>query len=548
MLLEININNYAIIDQLSLSLGEGFNVLTGETGAGKSILIGALGLLLGGRADADAVRAGADRTRIEGVFDLSEATREALNADLSEFGIELDAGETLILSREVMAAGRSVARINGRAVSAKVLQSIGHHLVDVHGQSDNAALKREREHLGLLDRWAGGAEDRVRLSELVQKQRTLRRELKSLNRDADELEERSQRLSFALEDIEAAQISPGEEAQLKADANRQANSEKIARLADQAYAALSGDDEDSVLAGIDQVDRAAGDIGELGRIDESMLEVAEQATASLEALRELAERIRDYRDSLEFSPEHLEALEERLAMISELCRKYRCVDSTALLDYSAKAAAELASIEGSDARIEELQAKDAAIRKEIGELCKRIHLRRKDAAGLLAEAVEKELGSLGMQGGHFHCAFEALPAGPNEGVQIDAKGFDPKATYSFDESGVDQMRFMVSLNPGEPPRPLARVASGGETARLMLAIKQILSASDEVQTLIFDEIDAGIGGRIGAVVGQKTLAPSPRSSGALRHPPPAGCVPRRLALPSAKGHFGRPAPPPPFNP
>lgn len=504
MLLDLDIRDLAIIDHLSLGLGPGFNVITGETGAGKSIVIDAVGLLLGQRADATVVRAGAGRAVVSGTFDPASA-RGRVEAILATYGVELEPGEVLILGREVHAAGRSLARVNGRPVPVKALADIGWLLVDIHGQSDAASLMREAEHMGLLDRYARLDGRRGALAAEVAAWREVERELATLAEDEAALKRRAELLSFAVEEIAAASLRAGEEAELLGERVRQANGARLAQLAQQAYAALrgglGGETDGAERGGLDLVELTEASVGDLARIDGEAAGMAERAVAVAEGLRELVADLRAYQEQMDFSPRRLEDVEERLALVAALKRKYNAADIPALLAHAERAAADLDAIQNADERAEGLRRERERLQRVIGGLAGQLSTARQAAAERLARAVEGEMGALNLTGGRFAVGFGRRedPAG----VAVDAPGFAPDGRYGCDETGVDRVAFQVSLNPGEPLRPLAKVASGGEAARLMLALKGILSAADQVPTLIFDEIDAGIGGRVGGVVGEK---------------------------------------------
>ncbi len=492
MLLELDVRDFAIIDHLRVRLAPGFNAITGETGAGKSIVVDAVGQLLGARADTALVRAGAERAVIEGIFDPGDAAGRVA-ARLAEYGVEPD--DALILSREVYAAGRSTARVNGRPVPVRALADLGELLVDIHGQSDNLSLLREGEHLGLLDRYAGVVAERKALAERVAHIRTLEAEIAELRRGAAEQARRSEALAFQIDEIRAARLSPDEEAGLVAERTRLANAERLARRAEQAYAALAGTDD--AAGGLDRLGMAIEALDDLARIDPDLDAVREPAAAAAEALRDVAGQLRDYLDGLDLNPPRLEAVEERLLAIAALKRKYGA-DIAAVLDHADRAAAELERLTGAEAHGDALVGERDRLAAEIGAASAALSERRQAAAERLRHAIEAELGELGMPQSRFEVAFDRQPdpAGVPAG----------DGRWAFDATGIDRVAFQVSMNPGEPPRPLVRVASGGETARLMLALKGILSAADEVPTLIFDEIDAGIGGRVGAVVGRKLWA------------------------------------------
>lgn len=504
MLLDLDIRDLAIIDHLSLALEPGFNVITGETGAGKSIVVDAVGLLLGERADVTVVRAGAARALVSGSFEPG-AAREAVEAVLADYGVEAEPGEPLILSREVHAAGRSAARVNGRPLPVKALQELGRLLVDIHGQSDSASLMREAEHLGLLDRYARLEGQRQALSREVAALRRLEEELDGLSQDAEQLRRRAELLALAVDEIQAARLRPGEEEELLAERVRQANGARLAGLVQQAYAALQGGlgDADGGVerAGLDWVLIAQAASQDLARIDALAAPMAEQATAAVETLRELAAALRDYQERLAFSPARLEEVEERLALLAALKRKYQAADQAALQAHAELAARQLEGLQHSDERQAQLKLEREALLTRIGDLAGGLSRARQEAAGRLAGAVEAEMAALSLAGGRFQVAFERREEAG--GVPVEAPGFVAGMRYACDATGADRVAFQVSLNPGEPLRPLAKVASGGEAARLMLALKGILSAADQVPTLIFDEIDAGIGGRVGGVVGEK---------------------------------------------
>lgn len=490
MLLELDVRDFAIIDHLRVRLTPGFNVVTGETGAGKSILVDAVGLLLGDRADSDVVRAGAERAVVDGVFDIGPRGA-AVRAVLEPYGVEL--GADLILSREVHAAGRSTARVNGRPVPVKALAELGAVLVDIHGQSDNASLKREAEHVELLDRFAGLEAPRRALAEQVRQHAALSGELARLTQDEAALARRAELLAFQVEEIDAAGLSEAEEVELLAERNRLANAERLALLAAQAYTALKDGAEDQ-LSALDQLDVGVEALDGLLRIDPALAETHEVVLNAAASLSEAAWALRDYRDALEFSPERRQEVEERLALLSDLKRKYGG-ELAAVLAHGAQAAAELAELAGSEARLQVLAAERAQLLLAIGELAGELSAQRAEAGADLARRVEAELGELALPGCRFEVSLARRP--DDAGAPVDG------GCFAFDATGIDHVAFLVSMNPGEPPRPLVRVASGGETARLMLALKSILSGADEVPTLIFDEIDTGVGGRVGAVVGEK---------------------------------------------
>ena len=493
MLAELHIENFAIIEELHLRFGPGFNVLTGETGAGKSIIVDAVSTLLGGRAETGVIRSGADEARVEGIFLLNKAMQEAILPILRRDGLEGEDEETLILAREIRRGGRSICRVNGRAVTLKVLEQIGQRLVDIHGQTEHLSLLRVREHLDLLDRYGRLWPLRERVAAKVRELRQVRQELEGLLRDERELARRADLLAYQVREIASANLRVGEEEELESERARLANAERLMELADETYRALY-EGEERQLSAIDLLGQVARNLAELERLDPGLRgqqQVAEEAACQLE---ELARSLRAYRDTIEYNPARLRQVEERLDLIHELKRKYG--DSIAeILAFGEEAQRELEGIVHSEERVEELRAREDELLHEIGELASRLSAERRAAGDRLAKAIEAELAELGMKGARFAVAIEQEEA--EDGAWVDGR------RYAFDERGLDRVEFLIAPNVGEPLKPLAKIASGGETSRLMLALKTVLSAADRTPILIFDEIDAGIGGRAGGVVGRK---------------------------------------------
>lgn len=491
MLTELTIANFAIINQLRLNFAPGFNVLTGETGAGKSIIVDALSLVLGERASEEMIRSDANTARVEAVF-LLDRPHEAFHQALLEYGIECE-DNTLILSREIIRGGRSITRINSRAVPVRVLEQVGQWLVDIHGQSEHLSLKQTRTHIDYLDRFAGLWDLRAQVAAKVKQIGDVRRELESLIRDERALARRVDLLKFQVEEINAARLKVGEEEELKQERTRLANAEKLAQCAEDAYNALrAGDDEqDAALDLLGEVKRA---LTQLAKLDPTLKDLQQQVDDAVSTLADVATTLRSYREEVVFDKSRLSQVEDRIQLIYNLKRKYG--DSIeAILAFGQHAAAELDAITHSGERIAELRKQEEKLLNELAKLASELSEKRKVAAEKLASGIERELEDLRMARAKFVVDF-GRQEDPN-GVPLDGK------RYAFNSTGIDRVEFLVSANPGEPPKPLAKIASGGETARLMLALKSVLSVADEVPTLIFDEIDVGIGGRVGAVVGRK---------------------------------------------
>jgi DNA repair protein RecN (Recombination protein N) len=496
MLSELRIRDLAIIDRLDLTFSPGFNVLTGETGAGKSIIIDAVGLLLGDRASPDVVRAGAERTEVEGAFRVGAATAGRLTSLLSEHDVEGDDPEWIVLAREVRANGRSIARINGRSVPASLLSEVGNLLVDVHGQGEHLSLLREREHVGLLDRYAGLGDRQAEMAGLVGQLRRVRRELEGLRQGERERVRRIDLLSYQVEEIEAARLRPGEAAELESERTRLGNAEQLAALGAEALRLLQGSDDERSGA-LDALGAAEQALVRLARIDSTAAPLGEQLGEVVAVLVDLARALSDYCEAIEFNPRRLEQVEERLHLIHGLRRKYGDTIEE-IVAYGERAAAELDTISHAAEHIAGLEAEETALLRRIGALGAALSAARRSAGERLARAIEGELNDLQMAQARFSTEIVWRPDPEGAIVEAEAPG-----RYAFDGHGLDTVTFLVSANPGEPLRPLARVASGGETSRLMLALKAVLGRADETPTLIFDEIDQGIGGRVGGTVGRK---------------------------------------------
>ena len=492
MLTELRIRDFAIIDELTLVCGPGFVVFTGETGAGKSILIDAVELLLGGRAEVTMIRSEAPAALIEGTFTLGPGGGEAARRLLEAEGL-LEEAETLVLSREIRREGRTVGRVNGRAVSVSLLRSLGEFLVDVHGQSEHLSLLRVREHLSLLDRYAQVEGLRREFSAGYSGLESVRRELKQLREAERDASRRSELLAFQVNEIEAASLRPGEEVELLEERVRLANAEQLASLAEKAVAALDETVENRSSA-TDRLGEAAQAVAALARIDGTLSGSEAEAQALLEQAGDLARRLRVYREGIESSPKRLDEVEERIGLIRSLQRKYGDT-MEAVLARAAAARDELETITHAGERIAALEKEESRQLNGLGEIGGRLSQARRAAGESLARAIEAELGDLRMGGARFSVdlAWEDDPAGAPVGDR--RVGFGPE--------GLDRVEFLVAPNPGEGLKPLVKIASGGETSRMMLGLKGVLARADQTPTLIFDEIDQGIGGRVGAIVGRK---------------------------------------------
>lgn len=496
MLTELHIRNFAIIDDLHLAFGPGLNILTGETGAGKSIIIDAVGMLLGDRASAEWVRAGSELAEIEASFQVIEGEIfEDLRVTLEENGLdEPDNPHWLTLSREVRRTGRNICRVNGHMVNLQLLGEVTSRLVDVHGQGEHLNLLRPRTHIYLLDRYANLLPQRRAVVAQVSELRRVREELQRLRQDARTIAQRIDLLSFQADEIFTAKLKPGEETELESERRRLGNAEALIKLAQTAETILSSGDGETPSA-LDLVSEAVGRIERLARIDPDMNTMAAEGQALLEQLSDLARGLQDYADELEFNPERLEEVEERLELIANLKRKYG--DTIEQINaFGQHAQNELDALGNWEGKTAALEQQETALLQAIGQLAAKLSEQRRAAGIQLARQVEQELADLRMARARFGVAVE-------QAERSDGAYLPDGRRVAFDSTGVDQVEFMISANPGEPLKSMARVASGGETARLMLALKSVLTHADATPTLIFDEIDQGIGGRVGAVVGQK---------------------------------------------
>lgn len=473
MLTELRIRNFAIIESVTLPLGKGFNVLSGETGAGKSIIVGALGLLLGERASADLIRSGADKATVEGVFDVGSVGNIVELADARGIDVEDD---TLVLKREIAANGRGRAWINGATVTATVLAELGRQLVNLHGQHDAQTLLDGESQRRILDAF-GGAQNQAEAvarthAELV----SVKSEIRALSARRADAERRADYLRHVAAEVENARLSPGEDARLEDEARKLENSEELRTLATALSELLSGE-EASVMT---QLSSARRPLAAIERIDPAAARMQELFDAGFYALQELARGVDDYASGVDLDPARLEETRRRRDRLFGLLKKYG-PSLENVIEAGRSARAELDLIDTAQFDLANLTAREADARSRLtGEATKLSELRRA-AAKKLATAVDRLLPELGMPDGRFTAAL--------------SRRDEPSA------EGAEDVEFRVALNVGHEERPLARVASGGELSRVMLAIKTILARVDQVPTLIFDEVDAGIGGRVGLQVG-----------------------------------------------
>lgn len=493
MLTELRITNFAIIEELELIFGNGLITFTGETGAGKSIIFDAIEALVGARTDLTNIRAGTDRAQLEAVFQLNDHNRQAVHAVLEAENL-MDDPNYVVLSRELRSQGRTVARINGITVNVSLLKQIGSYLVDIHGQSEHLSLLDVRQHLTLLDRFAASMDVLSAYQEVYQELRTVLKELSDLQKKEAESQQRIDLLRFQVEEIEAAKLVPGEEPELKEERNLLANAENLAELGRNAFTLLDEGDAE-IPAVSDLIGQVVHALDSLVKIDPARESLSEQANSIAVQVDELARELRNYLEEVEPNPRRLEQVEERLELLRNLQRKYGG-SLEAVVAYAQKTHHELDQIEHAEERIADLKKQAAELMHKVVQAGELLSARRQEAAKVLSTAVEKELADLSMAGARFEVGLTRQP---------DPKGLavSDGERIRFDENGFDQAEFLIAPNPGEGLKPMVKIASGGETARLMLALKRVLAQADDIPTLIFDEIDQGIGGRVGYVVGEK---------------------------------------------
>ena len=493
MLTELHIQNFAIIDKLDLRFGSGLIILTGETGAGKSIILDAVVMLIGGKADTTFVRTDSEAALVEGVFQLKGPEREAVHEILNREEL-MDDPDYVTLSREIRKEGRSVARVNGRTVGVSLLKEIGALVVDIHGQAEHLSLLDSRAHLGLLDRYAEVARPLSDYRQTYHSLMNLRHELGELRKAQADAERKIEMLTYQAEEIEAARLKIGEDEDLRHERDRLANAESLAQNAQEALSVLE-EGSPEMPAATDLVGQAAQALAALAKIDSGQNELANQAEVLLDSMSEIIHTLRDYLEEIEFNPKRLDEVEERLDLIRSLTRKYGG-SIPAVVAYGKDARKQLETITSAAERIDELEMQEAKLLEKLAKQGSLLTDKRKSAALSMAKGIESELGDLRMSSAKFKVEFQTKPD-PN-GVPLENGN-----RIGFDHNGFDKVEFLIAPNPGEGLKPLVKIASGGETSRLMLGLKNVLARADEVPSLIFDEIDQGIGGRVGMTVGQK---------------------------------------------
>lgn len=485
MLSELSITNFGIIEAVDLSFENGLTVISGETGAGKSMIIDAIGLLIGGRGSADFVRHGASKAEIEGLFFIEE--NHPCIKRMANLGLD-GSEEMVVLRREISANGKSVCRINGKLSTLGVLKEIGRMLIDIHGQHEHQDLLQSDRHLSLLDSFGSGdlLNARQAYGDLFKNYKHIQKQLRQLTENEKAAVQRLDLIRFQVDEIDAAELAPNEDEQLETERTKLANYEKVFQSLQEGYEALYGEQK-----GLEWISRAMSNLEGIAELDDHYKNMYEKIADSYYQLEECTFRVRDSLDQLEYDPERLNTIEERLHDIQALKRKYG--DSvTEILQYRDQAAAELETLTNRDEEITKLKRELDRISTELLKKAKTLSEERKKTAKQLVAAISSELMELQMAKTKFDIRFTTK----------DTFNKDGSRTF-FQSDGIDEVEFLISTNPGEPLKPLAKVASGGELSRIMLALKSIFSGADGVTSIIFDEVDTGVSGRAAQAMAEK---------------------------------------------
>lgn len=486
MLKELNIKNFAIIDQLHVEFSQGLNVLTGETGAGKSIVVDALNLALGERASVDLIRTGCQEAVVEASFELNGRGTAEISAMLSEQGIEMHPGEYLIVRRVLASSGKNRVYINGSLATLAALADLGSSLADIHGQHEHQSLLSLEKQMDLLDSFGGLEDIRNAAGEMYRRLHEAGRNLAELEAGARDRAQREDMLRFQKNEIEAAMLKPGEDEELANDQKVMANAEKLAATSAMITELLYSADDSAQVA----LKKAVTGLKDIVAIDNRLANALELCEAGRAQIDEAAREIAAYHERIEYDPQRLEQIGDRLDLIQKLKKKYgNTIES--ILEFGANASIGLERMERSSEEIEKLKSEIQSIKTGLTAKVKELTKKRTAVAQDLEKKVESELGHLGMKKTKFTVRITQEPGDDT----LDGKKAGPR--------GADRVEFLISPNPGEEPRPLAKIASGGELSRIMLALKTILVEGDSIPTLVFDEVDAGIGGAVAEEVGKK---------------------------------------------
>lgn len=499
LLRELQMRNYALIDSLDLEIEPGFTVLTGETGAGKSIILDAVAMVTGSRAYTEAIRTGADVAIVEARFDITGLSR--LQEKLAELGLDEGEGE-LIITREIHRSGRNKCRVNGHLATVSTLAAIGRHLVEIHGQHEHRAVLDSDQHINMLDAFGGPPllKARVEVEEAYNQVVALRAEMDRLRTGEQERLRRMDLLDFQIQEIASARLQNGEEEELEEERQVLRHAEKLREVTLGAYRLLYGEEagDGGVL---DRLGEAISQLEQGQRYDRQLTPIVAMLETASSHIQEAVRDVRSYAESLTFDPERLNQVEERLALINRLERKYGKTIAE-ILDYQKELQKELDELQNSEARAEELEKELERAQLVLADRAAALSKLRQECARRLEGEVEAGLAELDMK----HARFQVKIARQEEKKGIPYPGRNGSQRVRCTSRGVDEVEFLFSANPGEELKPLVKVASGGEASRIMLTLKSILADIDGVPTLIFDEVDVGIGGKTARAVGAKLSA------------------------------------------
>jgi DNA repair protein RecN (Recombination protein N) len=505
MLQELDIRNYALIERVKIGFSEGLNILTGETGAGKSIIIGALGLILGERSSSDVIRTGADSASVRATIDISKSphVNDLLsNTDLNDE----DDSDMLILSREISKSGRNKYWINDQSSTLPLLRQIGDNLVDIHGQHEHQTLFRPEKHLEILDDFGGFRELVQKTTDVYNNLHDLLTECDRLTKDRDEKLRQKELFEFQLIELKSAKLEENEEEKLIRERQLLNNAELIFELANRIYERLYNSDEPTIPSAVDTLKSMRSDLAKLCQIDNQIDEVSSRFESMIYELEDIASQVLDYRDKVEFDPRRIADVESRLDLIHKLKRKYNVDSITGLIAYKNEIAEKLEDISLSSSKIDDIQAEIQKTTDSARQIALELSKKRQAYAKKLKVLIEKELKTLGMEKTVFEVKVTQTETqsknGENDSLNIGHNGKKIKLS----PNGIDSVEFLISPNPGEELKPLTKIASGGEISRIMLTIKTVLAVGTSHLSpviLIFDEIDTGISGRIAEIVGRK---------------------------------------------
>jgi len=496
MLVELTVKNYGIIEEVDWTPAAGFNVITGETGAGKSLVVDAVEALLTGQVNETDIRHGSDIARIEGIFRMAASGQSLVTRDLlSEKGLESD-DDTLLVSCDFRRQGRSTTRVNRQAVSRALLKDITASLLDIHGQSQHLSLLNKDRHLEYLDACAHTRQLREDFSGRVHELHDIEREIQKLSANERDMQRQKELLNFQIEEIKRAELQPGEEEELRKEQTLLASAEKLKAAAYEVYKTVYGDENSiSSPSAVDRLSDVLPVMRQIAAADTSMQGRLDYLEEMVHGLEEMAREVNYYGENLNYDPQRLEEVQERLELLQSFRRKYGDTIEE-MLGYLEKAESDLENLSFSDERRRELEKKRERLLMEMGKMAEELSGKRMQAAGELAAAVKKECLELNMAQVEFQVSIIREVA--DEGMPLPDGKF-----YKYDGNGVDVVEFLASTNPGEPLKSLDKIASTGEISRFMLAMKSALAGADNIPVLIFDEIDIGVGGRSGEVIGMK---------------------------------------------